>query len=65
VPVIAAIAAVALLGETISARLVGCGAVVLGGVGLALSGRARPGSRPVTPTASTAGKVGQPIVTER
>ena len=63
VPVIAAIAAVALLGETISARLVVCGAIVLGGVALALT--ARPGSRSITPSASTAGKVEPPIVTGR
>jgi drug/metabolite transporter (DMT)-like permease len=39
VPVIAAVAAVLLLGETVSERLVVCGATVLGGVALALTGR--------------------------
>jgi drug/metabolite transporter (DMT)-like permease len=39
VPVIAAAAAVLLLGETVTGRLVACGATVLGGVALALSGR--------------------------
>jgi drug/metabolite transporter (DMT)-like permease len=42
VPVIAALAAVALLGETITLWLVGCGAAVIFGVALALTARARP-----------------------
>src|SRR5262249_3307181 len=37
VPVIAALASVVFLKETLSARLIACGAAVLGGVGLALS----------------------------
>jgi len=41
VPVIAAAGAVALLAEPLTARLVGSGAAVLGGVCLALAGRAR------------------------
>jgi drug/metabolite transporter (DMT)-like permease len=41
VPVIAALAAVALLGETLSPRLAICGAAVIGGVALALSARRR------------------------
>jgi drug/metabolite transporter (DMT)-like permease len=41
VPVIAAVAAVLLLGEHLSPRLIVCGAIVLGGVALALRGRAR------------------------
>jgi drug/metabolite transporter (DMT)-like permease len=41
VPVIAALGAVALLGETLGVRLVVAGAAVLGGVGLVLSARAR------------------------
>jgi drug/metabolite transporter (DMT)-like permease len=45
VPVIAAVAAVLLLGERLSPRLVVCGAIVLGGVALALRGRARSGQR--------------------
>jgi drug/metabolite transporter (DMT)-like permease len=47
VPVIAAAAAVALLGEPVRSRLVVCGAVVLAGVALAVTGRAErppPGS---------------------
>jgi drug/metabolite transporter (DMT)-like permease len=39
VPVIAAVAAVLLLGETVTERLVVCGATVIGGVALALTGR--------------------------
>jgi drug/metabolite transporter (DMT)-like permease len=39
VPVITALAAVALLGESVTARLVACGAAVLGGVALALTAR--------------------------
>jgi len=39
VPVIAALAAVLLLGETVTSRLVGCGATVIAGVALALTGR--------------------------
>jgi drug/metabolite transporter (DMT)-like permease len=39
VPVIAAAAAVLLLGETVTPRLLGCGVTVLGGVALALGGR--------------------------
>jgi drug/metabolite transporter (DMT)-like permease len=39
VPVIAALAAVLLLGETVSSRLVLCGATVIAGVALALTGR--------------------------
>ena len=39
VPVIAAVAAVLLLGETVTAWLMVCGATVIGGVALALSGR--------------------------
>jgi drug/metabolite transporter (DMT)-like permease len=44
VPVIAAVAAVVTLGETLGGRLVACGAAVLAGVALALTGRstARP-----------------------
>ena len=42
VPVIAALAAVALLGETLNPRLVSAGAAVLGGVAVVLSERARP-----------------------
>jgi drug/metabolite transporter (DMT)-like permease len=41
VPIITALAAVALLGETLSLRLVLASAVVLGGVGLVVSGRAK------------------------
>jgi drug/metabolite transporter (DMT)-like permease len=41
VPVIAAAGAAALLGERVSPRLIVCGATVLGGVALALTGRAR------------------------
>jgi drug/metabolite transporter (DMT)-like permease len=41
VPVIAALAAVALLGETLNPRLVSAGAAVLGGVAVVLSERAR------------------------
>jgi drug/metabolite transporter (DMT)-like permease len=41
VPVIAALGAVALLGEAVSSRLVVAGVLVLSGVGLALSARAR------------------------
>ena len=41
VPVIAALGAVALLGEAVSARLVVAGVLVLSGVGLVLSARAR------------------------
>jgi drug/metabolite transporter (DMT)-like permease len=41
VPVIAALGAVALLGETLGVRLVVSGAAVLAGVGLVLSSRAR------------------------
>jgi drug/metabolite transporter (DMT)-like permease len=39
VPVIAALAAAATLGETLSLRLAACGAAVLGGVALALTAR--------------------------
>jgi drug/metabolite transporter (DMT)-like permease len=47
VPVIAALAAVAALGETLSLRLCACGAAVLGGVALALTAPAtRPLRRP-------------------
>jgi drug/metabolite transporter (DMT)-like permease len=42
VPVIAALGAVALLGETVSPRLAAAGAAVLGGVAVVLSERARP-----------------------
>jgi drug/metabolite transporter (DMT)-like permease len=42
VPVIAAVAAVLLLGETLGIRLVACTASVIGGVALALSGRRPP-----------------------
>jgi drug/metabolite transporter (DMT)-like permease len=41
VPVIAALGAVAVLGEAVSSRLVVAGAMVLSGVGLVLSARAR------------------------
>jgi len=41
VPVIAALGAVAVLGEAISSRLVVAGVLVLSGVGLVLSARAR------------------------
>jgi drug/metabolite transporter (DMT)-like permease len=41
VPIIAAVAAAALLGEHLSARVVSCGVAVLGGVGLVLSARHR------------------------
>jgi len=41
VPVIAAIGAAALLGESLGTRIVVCGAAVLGGVGIVLSARAR------------------------
>jgi drug/metabolite transporter (DMT)-like permease len=40
VPVLAAVGGVVVLGETISVRLVGCAALVLGGVALAVSARA-------------------------
>jgi drug/metabolite transporter (DMT)-like permease len=39
VPIIAAAAAVAVLGETVTPRLLACGATVIGGVALALAGR--------------------------
>jgi len=39
VPVLAAAGAVALLGETITPRLAACGAIILGGVALAVAGR--------------------------
>jgi len=39
VPVVAALAAVGLLGETVTDRLLACGATVIGGVALALTGR--------------------------
>ena len=42
VPVIAALAAVAFLNEQATPRLIGAGAIVLGGVALALTGRAGP-----------------------
>jgi drug/metabolite transporter (DMT)-like permease len=42
VPVITAVAAVVLLGETVTARLVACGATVLAGVAVALTVRSRP-----------------------
>ena len=41
VPIIAALGAVAFLHEPASARLIGAGAIVIGGVALALSGRGR------------------------
>jgi drug/metabolite transporter (DMT)-like permease len=41
VPVLAAVGAVVLLGETLSVRLVGAGAAILGGVAVAVLGRAR------------------------
>ncbi|HJZ89157.1 MAG TPA: DMT family transporter [Polyangia bacterium] len=41
-PVLAAVGAVTLLGETLGARLLVCGAAILGGVALALAGRGRP-----------------------
>jgi drug/metabolite transporter (DMT)-like permease len=41
VPIIAAIAAAAFLGEQLSARLLICGAAVLSGVGLVLAARHR------------------------
>jgi drug/metabolite transporter (DMT)-like permease len=53
VPVIAAGGAVALLGETLSARLVVAAAAVIGGVSLVLSQRARPATVPVDPHAAT------------
>jgi drug/metabolite transporter (DMT)-like permease len=42
VPVIAALGAVTILGETLNPRLLASGAGVLGGIGLVLSDRARP-----------------------
>jgi drug/metabolite transporter (DMT)-like permease len=42
VPVIAAVAAVGVLGETVTMRLVSCGAAVIAGVALALTARSRP-----------------------
>jgi drug/metabolite transporter (DMT)-like permease len=53
VPVIAAGGAVALLGETLSARLVVAAVAVIGGVSLVLSQRARPAAVPVDPHAAT------------
>lgn len=41
VPVIAALAGVALLGETLTARLVIAGALIVGGLGLSIAGRTR------------------------
>jgi drug/metabolite transporter (DMT)-like permease len=47
VPILAAAAGVAILGETITVRLVLSALLILGGVGLALAGRARGGVRAV------------------
>jgi len=41
VPVIAAVAAAGLLGETLTPRLVTCGTAVLSGLGLVLAARSR------------------------
>jgi drug/metabolite transporter (DMT)-like permease len=41
VPVLAAVGGVALLGETLTPRLAACGAIILGGVALAVVGRRR------------------------
>jgi drug/metabolite transporter (DMT)-like permease len=42
VPVIAGVGGALLLGEAPSARLVGAGALVLGGIALTIAGAARP-----------------------
>jgi drug/metabolite transporter (DMT)-like permease len=43
VPVLAALGGVILLGEVLGARLLACGVVVLGGIGIVLGSRRRPG----------------------
>jgi drug/metabolite transporter (DMT)-like permease len=56
VPLLAAIGAVALLGERLDARLVVCGAAILGGIALALAARSDPPGDAKEPAPGLAGK---------